>query len=416
MVSPPGVGGVAVIQVVGPSVLELVGNFLKNRAGDSVRNLSAHQLKLARWMDGQEHIDDVIVVANNPAAKNLFQNASIRGSARAQARGSLSFGTGSKSQTVCITTHGSVRVVERILMCLERAGVRIEESLPMAAAWEQLSPIESAVMTHLPRTQTKRIAQWLTSQIIHLPAAVRDVIKLLHEGHSVSAMERLRCLESSFDQAQMLLDGAKVVIVGPPNAGKSTLANRLFDRPWSIESEEAGTTRDWVHQPIAIEGIPIILADTAGLREVDNPLEIQALRQAHPIIRSANAQILVLDASRPASKVRQKWLEELLDRRKLLVVLNKSDLGVRREVLLDASKVVAGAPIIVSALRGTGLEGLRRAILSTLFPKGGHLPRSCIWDNDHRRALQQVLQLPGRNPMQAANLLSHTFLGSPGRK
>lgn len=381
--SPRGVGGVAVIQVAGPGALAVTRGFLKTPSQTRTLDLPADQLKLARWMDGEEHVDDVIVVTDDPQGD---------------------------AQTVCITTHGSVRVVERILMSLQSAGVRVLSTLPTETTWAHLSPIEAAVMTHLPRTQTQRVALWLIRQITALPPVIEKVMKLLLRGEISPAVDRLEMLMKSYDRAQVLLDGARVVIVGPPNVGKSTLANRLFEKPWSIESEEPGTTRDWVDHPIAIDGIPIVLADTAGLRDDADPIEEQAIRLAHPVIRSADVQILVLDATGPATQVRKEWLTGLLDRGKLVVVLNKSDLVGPDQPRLDVSKISGAAPAVVSALHGHGLENLRRVILGALFPQGTLMPVPCIWGADHRRKLSHVIGLAPSQPTQAAKLLSRTFL------
>ncbi|MCZ6652081.1 MAG: GTP-binding protein [Planctomycetota bacterium] len=387
--SPRGVGGVAVIQVAGPGALAVTRGFLKTPSQTRTLDLPADQLKLARWMDGEEHVDDVIVVTDDPQAD---------------------------AQTVCITTHGSVRVVERILMSLQSAGARVVPTLPTETAWADLSSIEAAVMTHLPRAQTKRIALWLTRQITELPPVIEEAMELLLQGETSSAVDRLEVLMESYDRAQVLLDGARVVIVGPPNVGKSTLANRLFEKPWSIESEEAGTTRDWVHHPIAIDGIPIVLADTAGLRADADSIEEQAIRLAQPVIRSADVQILVLDATGPATQVRKEWLTGLLDRRKLVVVLNKSDLVGPDQPKLDVSKISGAAPAVVSAHHGHGLENLRRVILAALFPQGARMPVPCIWDTDHRRKLGHFIGLAPSQPAQAAKLLSRTFLGIAHRE
>lgn len=389
VLSPPGVGGIAVIQVVGAGALEHTRKFLKNRASQLSPALQDNQLKLARWMDGAEHVDDVIVVA-----KQLRQGR----------------------QKVCITSHGSVRVVERILMCLQAAGVRIEPALPTEAIWEGLSPIEVAVMEHLPRAQTKRVAGWLTAQIAGLRDVIETVMRLLQEGQADAGLEKLRSLEQTFNRSRLLLEGATVVIVGPPNVGKSTLANRLFDRPWSIESPESGTTRDWVGQSIAIEGIPIILADTAGLREDADPLEMQAIEQARPIIRSADAQILVLDVSQSCDMLRRDWPDGLLDRSKLVVALNKSDLGVCEKVLLDVSKHLGVPPTILCALRGEGLDSLRQAILRKLIGPNECLSSSCIWDDAQLRTLRTVVALAREDPGRAATLLGDSFLGLSDKK
>lgn len=387
-VSPPGVGGLAVVQVLGVGAIERVCRFLHSRNGKRLDALPDDLLKLASWMDGEEHIDDVVVAV------------SLRGG----------------TESLLITTHGSVRVVERILICLQRAGVHIDRRLETSEIWDGLSPTESCVMSHLPRARTQRVAVWLTDQIVHLPATVEQIIRSLEVGQESDAIAGMQLLERTFPCSQLLLNGAAVVIVGPPNVGKSTLANRLFERPWSRESDQPGTTRDWVRQPLAINGIPLQLTDTAGLRQTDDPVETQAIRQAHPLIRSADLQILVLDGSRADSRIHQQWMDELLHPARLLIVLNKLDLGTQDSVLLDVSKTARRAPLLVSALGGEGLGELRQAIAGFLMPPKGDPPLSCIWDDNQQACIQRALALARTDASQAAKLLRHNFWGNQSKK
>lgn len=386
LVSPAGVGGVAVIQVVGPAAVELTSRFLRNRTNDNRPRFAADRPRLARWMDEQDRIDDVLVVVSNAHRS---------------------------TPSVCISSHGSVRVAERILLCLEREGVAIKEQLPVEQLWDNLSPIEAAVMKHLPRARTKRVARWLVDQLEELPARIRSIIGLLKGRQCSSGIEDARALLETFDTANILLEGARVVILGPPNAGKSTLANRLFDRPWSIESQEPGTTRDWVQQPIAIDGVPMLLADTAGLRHATDELEARAIQHSHPVILSADFQILVLDGSAPNCAIEPAWRKQLLREGKFVVVLNKSDLFRNKPKSLDASNMDMGSVLTLSALKDEGLDKLRQAMVAALLPHAGEMPSSCVWDPDQRGDLARALDLADGDPRRAAMLLGGMFLAEP---
>jgi tRNA modification GTPase len=207
----------------------------------------------------------------------------------------------------------------------------------------------------------------------------------------------------------VLLDGARVVIVGPPNAGKSTLANRLFERPWSIESDQPGTTRDWVHQTTAVRGLPIMLADTAGLRDSGDPLEVEAINKAHPIIRDADVQILVLDARHPESRTFDGRMVNFLQPDRLIVVLNKRDLIPKSDARLNTSNLGAPRTVLVSALMNEGIENLRDAILRTLDLEPEILPAPAIWDPRQLDAITAARSMARQDVAGAAARLQREF-------
>lgn len=157
----------------------------------------------------------------------------------------------------------------------------------------------------------------------------------------------------------LLRDGIKTVIIGEPNAGKSSLLNRLVGRERALVSPEPGTTRDFIEERVVIGPHCIRLIDTAGLNPSPAPLE--KLGMAKTLERAAEADLflLVLDATRPHPGFPRE-IEDRLNAGNALVVLNKSDLGPRAE----AAKELAGHESVqVSALTGAGLDVLTAAIV-----------------------------------------------------
>jgi len=404
LVTPPGMGGLAVIQVIGPDAYTLINPFLKNRTNDHFPKIEPGRLRLVRWMDNAEHIDDVIVVINDTQAH---------------------------SRSVCISCHGSVRVAERILMCLERAGASVTGELSAVHLWQGLDPIEVTLMNHLPRAQTPSIARWLIRQSTTLRSTIKHCIRLFEQNQTAAARKQIRELIESYQISNMLLEGVQVVIVGPPNAGKSTLANQLFDKPWSVESAEAGTTRDWVKNPVAIAGIPMTLSDTAGLQRSSNELEIQILKESKPLIQNAQVQILVLDGNNPSCEIDREITADLLQLNKILLVMNKSDLptrleegqvtrilaetygsqqsnrGLREKKDQDPTTVER---VVVSALKRQGIDELEQAILRLLNLPDGNLPSPTVWDNLHCEILGHTFQYALHRPEEAIKSLERGFL------
>ena len=157
----------------------------------------------------------------------------------------------------------------------------------------------------------------------------------------------------------LLRDGVKTVIIGEPNAGKSSLLNRLVGRERALVSPEPGTTRDFIEERLVIGPHCIRLIDTAGLNPSPAPLERLGIAKTLERAAEADLFLLVLDATRPHPAFPPEISERLLAKN-AVVVLNKADLGVRPE----AAGELAGREIVeVSALTGAGLEVLSAAIV-----------------------------------------------------
>jgi tRNA modification GTPase len=185
-------------------------------------------------------------------------------------------------------------------------------------------------------------------------------IKAIEESLSFIA-GGVETLAHSYNTGHLLQDGIKLTIVGSPNVGKSSIFNRLLERERAIVSDVPGTTRDTLCEPLDIEGVPVLLSDTAGLRETADGIESLGIQRTHRAMSDADLVMVVVDGSIPTGPEDLKILASTLIARHILVV-NKCDLSGyqanRNEFLrLDA--------IHVSALTGEGLDNLATAILET---------------------------------------------------
>jgi tRNA modification GTPase len=171
------------------------------------------------------------------------------------------------------------------------------------------------------------------------------------------AQRRLEDLANSFTFGARLGDGARIAVVGPPNAGKSSLFNRLAAEDRAIVDDAPGTTRDVVEHAGEVAGIPVIYSDTAGLREADAKVERTGIERSMRCAESADILLLVLDGSLPVLDIdRLSSLIAASPSAAKLVVLNKKDLSSFRDELptfLDCLPHVA-----VSAATGEGIEAL----------------------------------------------------------
>lgn len=141
-----------------------------------------------------------------------------------------------------------------------------------------------------------------------------------------SVKDKLIKLENSFQSGKILKDGVKTVIIGKPNAGKSSLLNIMLDEERAIVSEKAGTTRDTIEEFIKIQNVPLKIIDTAGIRKTDDEIEEIGVNRAIKLIDEADLIIALFDMSKPLDDEDEKILE-LIKNKTSIVLLNKSDLS-----------------------------------------------------------------------------------------
>ena len=227
-------------------------------------------------------------------------------------------------------------------------------------------------------------------------------------GDAIAGMARTcEGLLAGFRAGRVVRDGARLAMVGLPNVGKSSLFNRLLDRDRAIVTPQAGTTRDTLEEQLDLDGIPLRLIDTAGLREVADEIEIEGVRRAERARAEADLVLLVLDASREPAPLELEALERARDATAgphTVVALNKCDLP-------QAAAGKAGAPGVlrVSALTGEGLAELRSALRSRLVGSGP-LEDPLLTNRRHALALERVREALDRARAAAEAGLSEELL------
>ena len=168
-------------------------------------------------------------------------------------------------------------------------------------------------------------------------------------------------LAATFRAGRLLKDGLKVVLVGRPNVGKSSVFNKLLASDRAIVTEIPGTTRDSLSELLNIDGVPVVLTDTAGMREANDRVEYLGIERTRRAIADADLILFILDGSRPIEAEDQSIFADIAQS-KYLLVLNKSDLESFNDLICagidDNSKRVA-----ISAKTGKGFEALRAAIM-----------------------------------------------------
>ena len=189
--------------------------------------------------------------------------------------------------------------------------------------------------------------------------------------------ERLDALLATFSRGRLLKSGVPAVILGKPNAGKSSLLNALLGYDRAIVTDIAGTTRDTVEEKVLVGSVLLRLCDTAGIRDAADTVERLGVERAQQAAQRAELALLVLDGSAPLTREDEEAIAAALRARRMLVLVNKADLP---QVLDTAAlRVRFGEVIPLSARSGAGVDALCRAV-EELFA-GGETPRGELLTN-----------------------------------
>ena len=307
-----------------------------------------------------------------------------------------------------LNVHGGMQTVQRVLGALASLGYRPAEAgeftkraflngkMDLSAAEAVMDVInadaEQSLKSALAQLQgsIKReitlIEDLLTDTLSGIDAAVdypdeaeADTLEALPESLT-EAISRVDAMIVQARRGRVLRDGLQVAIVGRPNVGKSSLMNAMLGSDRAIVTAVAGTTRDVIDEKLSMDGVPVRLIDTAGIREPSDEAERIGVDRARETLLRADVVCLVLDAAAPLTRQDEALLQETQESTRI-VVLNKSDLP--RECAF------AGAAIPISARTGEGLDALQSAILALAAPE--RADGSTITNERHIRALEFAL-------------------------
>jgi tRNA modification GTPase len=211
----------------------------------------------------------------------------------------------------------------------------------------------------------------------------------LKAGIAHQVME-LQDLAATYREGRLLREGLKVVIAGRPNAGKSSLLNRLLNLERAIVSEIPGTTRDFIEETVTLSGVPVRLMDTAGLRIAKDQVEEQGVRLTRERLAQADLALYLMDGGTPLTDADRLDLTELAGQAGVAVI-NKIDLPLEiSETQLQAATLF---PIVkISALTGEGIQNLQQQIIDLALGGGVRPEGEVITQARHHRHLQNALE------------------------
>lgn len=204
--------------------------------------------------------------------------------------------------------------------------------------------------------------------------------------------EKLIKLENSFQSGKILKDGVKTVIIGKPNAGKSSLLNIMLDEERAIVSSYAGTTRDTIEEFIKIKGIPLKIIDTAGIRKTEDVIEAIGVKKAIDLIQDADLIIAIFDQSQELDQEDEKVLE-LIKNKQTIVLLNKCDLSEKNEKTISFMSKINKTIIEASMRTKKGVEELYNTIVKMFKMGEVEIGKDIIITNiRHKNQIRKALE------------------------
>ncbi len=363
--TPVGTGGIAVIRISGDDAVSVADKVFSGR--DKLSECETHTVHYGFIKDDKgEKVDEALVTVMR--APRTF----------------------TKEDVVEISTHGGITVSRAALNAVIRAGAYPAEPgeftkraflngrIDLSQAEAVIDIINSTndlaqrnALSQLEGSLSKEI-QNVRSSLVHLAAQMQVTIDYPDEDLedittadirkiSRDCQNKVDRLLETADSGKILRDGIKTAIVGKPNVGKSSLLNSLAREERAIVTDIAGTTRDVIEEYINLGGIPLILTDTAGIRETDDTVERIGVEKSKKSINEADLVIVMIDGSSFFDDEDIEVLNATMNKKRI-VLINKTDLGQSKYVEAVKNKAKGSVVLEVSAVTGMGLEELAEEI------------------------------------------------------
>jgi tRNA modification GTPase len=401
--TPPGRGGLGIIRLSGTNALRITTGIVRLNATPLPRTVTLGDL-----LDESGAVVDQVVVTYFAAPRSY-----------------------TAEDVVEISCHGSPVILRH---CLERclaAGALLAEpgeftlraflngriDLPQAEAVRDLIDSTTLYQARIAAQQTSgsvaRMLQPVKAELLELIALLEAGIDFAEDDISVAptaeilrrldpVLSEITRLAGSFVYGNLVRNGFALAIAGPPNAGKSSLFNRLLKRDRAIVTDIPGTTRDLVSENAEFAGIPVRLLDTAGIRETTETIEKLGIERSYQAITDADLTLLVVDGASTPDPELMTLRTRVEEQGKWLIVRNKCDLPEFRSIPGEYA---------VSALTGQGIEELRDAILKQLMPRGTtELQGGFITSVRHEALLKEACAMLERARNAASDNLPHELL------
>ena len=362
----PGIGGIGIIRMSGDKTFEIIEKIFKPKNPQKIEDIKGYSIKYGNIVDREEIIDEVLV--------SYFKSPK-------------SYTT----EDMCeINSHGGNIVEKKILEICLKNGAELAEPgeftkraflngrIDLAQA-ESVIDVINAKSEKEMQSGIKQLEGFLSKEIKQIKQEILDVlvnvdvtidypeydVPEVQENEIEKMLEiidiKLKKLEKSFDNGKIIKEGIKTAIIGKPNAGKSSLLNAILKENRAIVTNIEGTTRDTIEEFVTINGIPLKIIDTAGIREAKDEVERIGITKSIKEAEEADLIIAIFDSSKELTKEDQEILK-MIENKKVIILLNKMDLeSVITENDERLSKVTKNI-LKISALNKEGIENIYEKI------------------------------------------------------
>ena len=347
----------------GDDCFEILNKIFKAKNPESIENIKGYTIKYGNIIDENKKIVDEVLVSYFKAPKSYT------------------------TENMCeINTHGGVVILRNILdLCLKNGANLAEPGEFTKRAFlngridllqaESVIDIIHAKSEKEAKNSINKLEGHLSKKINEIKQKIMNVMVNVEvaidypeydEGDATNeellnmfseVKSDLTRLEASFDNGKIIKEGIKTAIIGRPNAGKSSLLNAILKEERAIVTDIEGTTRDTIEEFVNINGIPLKLVDTAGIRETDNEVEKIGVVKSKKIANDADLIIAIFDSSKDLTD-EDKEILDIIKGKKVIIVLNKIDLENKIDEKNEYLKNISDNIVKISALNETGIENI----------------------------------------------------------
>jgi len=387
--TPIGEGGIGVIQISGPDSLEIVNTVFKGKKLKDLKKAESKRLYYGEIYSNGSTVDEVII--NVLGKQDSFTGDDL----------------------VEVNCHGGILAVKKTLECVVSAGAKKvywEELAERPLINNKIDRIQEEALLEIPKAKTKLGVKVLLDQYNGtLSSSIHRIIKLVEKCNN--GRKQLSVINNTLREVLAttafgcaLTSPQKLIITGKPNAGKSTLINALLKEDRLITHEDPGTTRDAIDEMISIDGIPLTIIDTAGIRETDHEVEKLGVLESKRQLKEAEKIIMVFDNSRPLETEDREiitFISELESHKRgnpdnkisIFPVLNKADMPGKLNLETVVGKTFEKI-CQVSALNGDGISFLEEALSAEFKEFTKYTPeRPVIFTTRQQRHVSKALNI-----------------------